>query len=369
MGDRISELPDCILSCILTTLSMKDLLKTSILSKRWCNLWGLRRDLCFNIHNVLGSSEAELLQTGYLMDVLNTSFMPPGFIFFGEPTMERHVNLDLSRNEFVNRVDQFVKNFKGTIIDSLLVNFSLDYQQSNNIDQWISFAIARGVRRINLLFLGKPYNLYFDVTRCNRYKFDFALFLENNASTLNHLHLENCCVRHPTNCDFLSFKNLRFLSLEETKLDETLIESLLSNCPRLEELCLFRCEFTLSMPMIASSSLCHLKVVRCYHVSKNNYKWELKLILLDCLKLTSLELDFLEPNLSSEDEFDILYFNAPMLKSIKLSSSQEHELNLVAALCAIFFPELEIMHVTTSYMVGHNMRAFLFLFFFITSIF
>ncbi|KAI5423852.1 hypothetical protein KIW84_030176 [Lathyrus oleraceus] len=62
MFDHISQLPDCILSYILTKLSMKDLLKTSILSKRWCNLWALRRDLYFDIFNVFENNEEELLQ-------------------------------------------------------------------------------------------------------------------------------------------------------------------------------------------------------------------------------------------------------------------------------------------------------------------
>ncbi|WJX80312.1 hypothetical protein P8452_63327 [Trifolium repens] len=63
MDDLISELPDEILSYILTMLSMKDLLKTSILSRRWCKLWGLRKDLYFDINNVFGSEE-ELIKNG-----------------------------------------------------------------------------------------------------------------------------------------------------------------------------------------------------------------------------------------------------------------------------------------------------------------
>ncbi|WJX80311.1 hypothetical protein P8452_63327 [Trifolium repens] len=40
-----------------------DLLKTSILSRRWCKLWGLRKDLYFDINNVFGSEE-ELIKNG-----------------------------------------------------------------------------------------------------------------------------------------------------------------------------------------------------------------------------------------------------------------------------------------------------------------
>jgi len=121
MDDRISELSDDILSYILTMLSMKDLLKTSILSRRWCNLWALRRDLFFDIF-MLGSNEDDLLQSGDLIEVPSGS------------TIDRYVDLNLCTDEFVKRVNQFVKKFQGTKIDSFLVNFYLDYKQSNIID-------------------------------------------------------------------------------------------------------------------------------------------------------------------------------------------------------------------------------------------
>ncbi|PNX98508.1 F-box/LRR-repeat protein, partial [Trifolium pratense] len=342
MDDLISELPDYILSDILTMLSMKDSLKTSVLSKRWCKLWSLRRNLYFDIFNVIGSSEEELLQKGYLVDVLDTSFS-------GVTTMERHINPDMSKDEFVKRVNQFVMNFQGTVMESFSVNFHLDHEQSSTIDQWISFAIARGVGRIDLLLIGRPYNAP-PTGRGNPCTFDFGIISKSNTSTLNHLRLENCLVFHPTNCDFTPLKNLRSLSLERSKLDETFIESLLVNCPRLEELCLISCVFKSSMPEIVSSSLCHLKVIGCYFVSKCYHQVTVNLVLLDCLKLTSLELDCLRLT-SSEDGFVTLNFNTPMLKSIEFSIPSNQVLNTYVALCTIFFPELEILRLTTFSMV------------------
>ncbi|WJX80320.1 hypothetical protein P8452_63335 [Trifolium repens] len=149
-------------------LSMKDLFKTSILSRRWFKLWGLRRDLYFDIQNVLGS-EDELIKNGYLIDANS-----------------RYVDLKMSRDEFVKRVDQFLKNFPGTKIDSFLLSFNLNFEQSSIIDQWISFAIAKGVERINLLIPTKPF-----IPLPERYKFSFDLFSKTNASNLKHLHLEN----------------------------------------------------------------------------------------------------------------------------------------------------------------------------------
>ncbi|KAK2419310.1 putative F-box/LRR-repeat protein [Trifolium repens] len=310
MDDLISELPDEILSYILTMLSMKDLLKTSILSRRWCKLWGLRKDLYFDINNVFGSEE-ELIKNGYVIDANS-----------------RYADLKVSRDEFVKRVDQFLKNFPGTKIDSFLLSFNLNFEQSSIIDQWISFAIAKGVERINLLFLRKPF-----IPLLERYKFSFDLFSKTNASNLKHLHLENCLVCHPSNCDFEPFKNLRSLSLLSVKADEIFIESLLSNCRLLEELSLVNCEFKSSTPKIISSSLCHLNVSKCYKVSSNNVTRFISLMLVDCLKLTSLECGVID--LST---FNI---NSHVLKRIKFSIEEYFD----AFALSETFPELEIMHL------------------------
>ncbi|WJX80297.1 hypothetical protein P8452_63315 [Trifolium repens] len=312
-------------------LSIKDLLKTSVLSKRWCKLWGLRKDLYFDIHNVLGT-EMELLEKGYLVDVTRYS------------RTNRCVNLDLSQKEFVKRVDQFLKNFHGTTINSFFINFYLDCQQSNTIDQWIRFAIVRGVERINLLFLGRSY--VNRTTQNKHYKFDSALFSETNASTVKHLHLEYCLICHPTNRDFTLFKNLRSLSLRHTKLDEMFIESLLSSCQHLEELCLISCEFKSSMPKIVSSSLCHLEVAVCYYLFDNNYEADLNLDIVDCPKLTLLEYHGLD--------LDTLDLNTPLLKNINFSISSK-ELNAFLSLCATF-PELEILNVNTNFKVTTSLK-------------
>ncbi|WJX85633.1 hypothetical protein P8452_68055 [Trifolium repens] len=318
MDDCISKLPDKILSYILTMLSMKDLLKTSILSRRWCKLWGLRKDLYFDINNVLGSEE-ELIKHGYLIDANS-----------------RYVDLKVSRDEFVKRVDQFLKNFPGTKIDSFLLSFNLNFEQSSIIDQWISFAIAKGVEKINLLFLRKPF-----IPLDERYKFSFDLFSKTDASNLKHLHLENCHLCHPSNCDFEPFKNLRSLSLLSVKVDEIFIENLLSNCQLLEELSLVDCEFKSSTPKIISSSLCHLNVSKCCKVSSNNVTTFIELMLVDCLKLTSLECSRNDLSTLNTNQTGSLNINSHVLKRIKFCIEEYFD---AFALCETF-PELEVMHL------------------------
>ncbi|PNX82671.1 F-box/FBD/LRR-repeat protein, partial [Trifolium pratense] len=240
--DRISELSNHILSDILTILSTEDLLKTSILSKRWHKLWTLCIDLYFDTSNVLGSNNEEeyapTVKPGFHLTMKRHPIVILGKRQPIKLTMKRRVTLD---DEFVKRVDRFVKNFQGTIIKSFMVNFCLDKEQRRSIDQWITFAIARQVQRIDLLFLGTPCaNRTTGLHNC--YKFNFALFSKTDASTLNHLRLENCSIfdtRGLDTDDFSPFKNLRSLSLEEVKLDGTYLGNMISSCPWLEQLCLF----------------------------------------------------------------------------------------------------------------------------------
>lgn len=316
--DYISELPDCILADILSMLSMKDMLNTCLLSKRLCNLWHLRRDLKFDQLNVLGSDE-ELRRAGYYVDVLKNG------------NQCEHLHLDVLRDEFVRRVDQFVKNFKGDIIDSIVVQFNLNLAESNIIDQWIRFAISKGAGRIDMLFL--PRRCY---SSSNCYKFPFGLFSESNNSALKHLHLLHCLVCHPENSDLFPFTNLRSLVLEESYVDQILITSLLSNCLLLKELSLFSCTFKSSTLKIVSSSLCHLNLKGCRFARET---WPF--LSLDCLKLTSFEFDM----------FSLLKrisINAPLLKSIYYASYLRLIPNSIARFPTL--PQLEILtlHVCDS---------------------
>ena len=50
--DQISELSELVLSCILSKLTMKDVVKIGIQSRRWVNIRLLRTDLNFDVHNM-----------------------------------------------------------------------------------------------------------------------------------------------------------------------------------------------------------------------------------------------------------------------------------------------------------------------------
>ncbi len=290
--DRISELPDCVLSYILSMLSMKDLMKTSILSKRWWKLWSLSRDLNFDISNMFNEKEIQITKS-------------------------------LLVDKFVQRVGQFIKNFQGTKIDYFKVDFYCKYEHSSIIDQWISFAIARGVGRIELRVPGP-----------SGYKFPFNIFSKSNASTLKHINLQHVIFNPPANFNAALFSNLRSLVLENVWVGENIFTILLSKCLLLEELRLILCPFP-PISMIVSSSLRHLKI--------QHYD-EVNVISLECFKQLEYQGQFSK----------VCCINAPLLKSICLNIAKNFQLPIALASFADH-PQLEILTMTipfNSYLVS-----------------
>ncbi|XP_057436046.1 F-box/FBD/LRR-repeat protein At1g13570-like [Lotus japonicus] len=332
--DYISELPDCILSDIQSMISMKDMMNTSILSKRWCNLWHLRRDLQFDVRNVFGSKE-QVLKEGYLVIEKKD-----------HEKLKRRAS-DECRDEFVRRVDQFVKNFKGTEIDSFMVEFCLNDEHSKSIDEWIRFAITRGVGRIDLLLYAQKKSSYHHYNEDNEdsgYKFPFGLSFDQcdkYSTTLKYMHLRFCClVYHPTNFDIFPFTNLRSLKLVKSVVDVNMLTALLSNCLLFEELSLFTCVLrsNSSTLKIESSSLCHLKLDHCF----GNENESLELISLDCPKLTSF---YYYPTRHSDS---ILSMNTPILKTIYYFDWHDKLDEMFALLATL--TKLEILNL---YYFGH----------------
>ncbi|XP_004513364.2 uncharacterized protein [Cicer arietinum] len=114
---------------------------------------------------------------------------------------------DRVRQEFIRRVDQRINEHdqQGENINSLRVDFLLGYEHQDVIDKWISYAIAKGAERIEILFSCDA----FGMPNLDLYRFPHALFSEFK----NHLHLRNCHLL--PHAEFSGFKQLKTLVLEE----------------------------------------------------------------------------------------------------------------------------------------------------------
>ncbi|KAJ7969554.1 F-box/LRR-repeat protein [Quillaja saponaria] len=159
-----------------------------------------------------------------------------------------------SINDFVRRVNQFMQHFQGRKIGSFRMAFNVDDSEHYvSIDRWISFAISRGVEKIDLLFPNKPYNLE---KGHKLYVFPFNLFSEADALTLRHLTLKRCSIQPPADCNLAGFRNLRSLVLGSSTLRENFMTCLLSRCSLLEELSFRHCWFTTSLEIGGPSLRC-----------------------------------------------------------------------------------------------------------------
>ncbi|KAK2363332.1 putative F-box/LRR-repeat protein [Trifolium repens] len=229
LTDYVSELDDCVLSYILSKLTLKDLVKTRALSKHWLHKWGLRMDLNFDLHNMFGYNTVQELQR----------------------------NFPCIQSEFARRLDQFMQHYQGAVIHSIRVYFPFSDKHRGVIGKLISKGIAKGVKRIELLLSNETTDTDFDI-EMNPLKFSFTLL--SDTDSLTYLHLQNCLIAAPM--DFSGLKNLRTLVLHAVPVKPDLLSGLFSNCIHLADFTLDDCDFISDLQII-SSTLFHLNIVNC----------------------------------------------------------------------------------------------------------
>nr|XP_004309047.2 PREDICTED: F-box/FBD/LRR-repeat protein At1g13570-like [Fragaria vesca subsp. vesca] len=215
----MNKLPDSILeSCIIPLLPMRDAVETSLISRRWRHLWRhsvlTRRNLEFDYPNVFGSRPRK--------------------------------NDDLDKF-----VKEYMELYQGEKIDSLKVeqdDIFLPLISPGNLDDWVRFAIAKGVEEIQLLL------------EWSLFDHEHELIFPGASSTLKHLTLRECDLRPAP--DFDGFNNLRSLSLSYVTVDQIFMAHLLSNCLLLESLTIEYCN-GLAHLCIVGDRLSDLKLSQC----------------------------------------------------------------------------------------------------------
>ncbi|CAI8618987.1 unnamed protein product [Vicia faba] len=219
-----TELPDCVISHIFSMLSLKNLVKTSALSKQWYREWGFRKDLNFDLQN--------------LFDFNTIPDLPITL-----PLFQRF------QCQFATRFDYFMQKYPGVIIRSIRVNFPLGADHTYAIDRLIRKGLLKGANRIELLFANET---HFQI---NQFRFVFPFLFGSNS--LTYLHLQNCCIE--ATMDFSGLKNLRTLVLHQVPVKQNILQDLCLNCIHLENFTLNECTF-ISDLRITSSMLLHLNI-------------------------------------------------------------------------------------------------------------
>jgi hypothetical protein len=148
------------------------------------------------------------------------------------------------QSEFATRLDQFMLHYQGPVIRSIRIDFPLGDDHTDVIDRLISKGIAKGVKRIELLFSFETeevneFKLIFPLLP---YKFSFALL--SDTDSLTYLHLRNCFLAE--SADFSGLKNLTTIVVEG--LVETYSTHILSCC--------FLNVFKLRLPPLRTARSC-----------------------------------------------------------------------------------------------------------------
>ncbi|KAL8526786.1 hypothetical protein ACS0TY_015848 [Phlomoides rotata] len=141
--DWLSGLPDDVLIDILSSLSLREAARTSVLSSRWTNLW--RHSSCLN--------------------------------FDGDELCNDE------RREYIDWVNSVLRSHKAPRLDEFRICFDLDESCRKAVTSWLEFAFARRVQRLELTLV----------------EYDFAELFRRSTSkapSFNYKSLKSLCLSY-----------------------------------------------------------------------------------------------------------------------------------------------------------------------------
>ncbi|CAI0395996.1 unnamed protein product [Linum tenue] len=228
--DRISELPEGILLSILSLLSLKDAVKTSLLSGGWVNLWkSVVKELDFD------APEIQYAQSGLI------------------PAAARRIKF----KNFVNRVVRQLKDVSSGQITKFRVSFTLTNQCNSKgaIDKWLKFALSKRVIELSLV----------------------TYILTPESDGKGYVFPEDCFDHIKTPAGLSDIRSIRTLRLSYVAVKAETIEHFISHCPYLEELAVRKSDLIVKLRVAAAAGSSSLALKR--------------LEVGECWKLKTLEID------------------------------------------------------------------------------
>ncbi|OMO63856.1 hypothetical protein CCACVL1_22214 [Corchorus capsularis] len=219
--DQISELPDEVIVDILSRLTVREAAKTSVLSRRWEHLWKFSTSLNFDEMDRLSN-----------IKTLN----------------KRPSALDPDRDWYINCVNKAIDSHQIPWAEELRVCFDLDKRCSDHIDKWVTSALGKRVKRLEL-----------DLRRMS--VLDMALKRSERYILSNLGRFEDC-----------SFESLTCLQLNTVEVTGDMLHYFLCNCPLLERLSVQKSQslIKLKIPANAATSLTlrYLEIRGCHNLEE-----------------------------------------------------------------------------------------------------
>ncbi|XP_044318088.1 F-box protein At5g03100-like [Triticum aestivum] len=237
-------LPHDVLRDILSRLSIRDVVRMSILSREWRQLRICHPDLVLTLYTFL----------------------------------------ETETTEFITNVNNLLRPLWSTstttttTLDKFAVEFGLRRKHQYHIDRWVNFATASRAKHIALDFTEFT---FFDSTCCkNMYIFPLCKFSGQNGSCVKSLNLGYVCLKLPLS--FCGLTNLKKLTLNMASISGSDLQCLLLSCALLESISIERCSSFSSLRI--RQELYRLQYLRVRHC-------KLKMIELCAPNLTKFELD------------------------------------------------------------------------------
>ncbi|XP_022735558.1 putative F-box protein At3g29830 [Durio zibethinus] len=222
-NEDLSEvLPECLLHIIISFLPFKEAARTSILSKFWLNLWRATKNIEFHESFFVKPEESDATQV-------------------------------MKRRVFIHFVQQWIGNYCESCIDKFALAVSKPENFVADIENFIAFAIAKGVKGLSLDFSDPTWME--DDPKNHEPLFDLPSHVYEHG-VLESLKLFSCKIHIPA---IKIFSLLKDLSLGWIELQEKSLKALLQHCPLLQSLSLTKCwnmgHFYLSEPSLLLKKL------------------------------------------------------------------------------------------------------------------
>ncbi|XP_074310764.1 putative F-box/FBD/LRR-repeat protein At5g56810 isoform X1 [Silene latifolia] len=211
--DRLSELSEDILLSIVSSFTMKEVARLSLVSRRWEYIWH-----CFP-HLIFEDPRA--------MDNIRRNWKA----------------IVVERPDFVRMVDRVVEEHLGTAIDELRITFDLDKKWQSYVDKWAAFALDKQVKRLEFNFTS-PW-------RYGRIRYGNGIVLPMCDEPLD---------LPPKFTGFKSF--LTSLCLKYVNVTDEFMDYVSHSCPSLENLCIVGSKYLTRMSG-AFDQVKHLEVTLC----------------------------------------------------------------------------------------------------------
>ncbi|CAN1730568.1 Putative F-box/LRR-repeat protein At3g28410, partial [Linum perenne] len=229
--DYSSRLPDELVVKVLSSLSFKEAARTSVISKRWINLW----------------KSTDLVLDFDVIEELKSLFQINDEEAFKRHVVEKSVWFKNWVNVVISQLEQHNNNKD---LSSKVTKFRVSFSLTNScnlegdIDRWLEFALSNRVESLHLDFR--------EISSMPDYYYFFS---------------EDCSNHIKTPAGLSEIKSLRSLHLSFVQVRDEIVEHMVANCPLLEELVLKNT--TINKLRVGGSPhspplpLRHLEIKRC----------------------------------------------------------------------------------------------------------